>query len=91
MRSVLRVELDERFPPTGGCKHTLVKDGVRSEFPPFVALEICLEGSGYYLMYCTETGLGTDGWHQSLEDAKRQAEFEFGVTDDAWIETNRDF
>jgi hypothetical protein len=56
------------------------------DFPPFARLEIAqYEGdSGFYLLYYPETGHGTDTWHQSLEDAMHQAEFEFNVKASDW-------
>jgi hypothetical protein len=45
------------------------------------------DDGGFYLLYldsdCVEL---TDTWHETLDDAKRQAEFEFGVQLDEWPE-----
>jgi hypothetical protein len=37
-------------------------------------------------MYHCESELGTDTWHQTLDDAYHQAEWEFGVRQEEWIE-----
>jgi hypothetical protein len=44
-----------------------------------------------YLMHICEDGSGTDTWHESLEDALLQAEWEFGVRLEEWTETNEPF
>jgi hypothetical protein len=53
------------------------------------ALEIVERDSAYYLLYLDDTGEEmTDTWHSSLDDAKRQAEFEFSVRPDEWPSTD---
>ena len=42
-------------------------------------------------MYEPEIGHGTDTWHQSLDDAMHQAEWEFGVARDEWKKTDRPY
>ena len=68
-------------------KHTIRdKDGLRS-FPPFVSLEIASyqgEKSCYLFHICSD-GSGTDTWHETVEDALDQAEWEFGVTPQEWV------
>jgi hypothetical protein len=47
---------------------------------PAAALAICQydERQGYYLFYCdADWKVVTDGWHESIETAIRQAEFEY--------------
>jgi hypothetical protein len=93
LHSLFRVELAERHLQPGRTKHTLSDaSGVRDS-PSFKALEICssADDSGYYLMYEPESGHGTDTWHQNLEDAMHQAEWEFGVISTEWIKTDRPF
>ncbi len=57
------------------------------EFPPFIGLEIATYGpdDGFYLLYISPEGLGTDTWHETLNDALDQAQFEFGVKTHEWI------
>jgi hypothetical protein len=41
--------------------------------------------SGFYLFRYSATGeFGGDTWHETLEEAKRQAEFEYGIEDPDW-------
>ncbi len=41
--------------------------------------------TGYYLYYCDSSGVEmTDTWHESLEKAMEQAEFEFQVAKQDW-------
>jgi hypothetical protein len=62
-------------------------------FPSAVVLEIVQEeGDAYfYLMYIPKAGLRADSFHLTLDDAKRQAESEFGIKEDEWIKTERPF
>ena len=44
--------------------------------------------AGYYLFYCDESGTEiTDTYHESLEKAMAQAEWEFGTKNDEWRNT----
>jgi adenosylmethionine-8-amino-7-oxononanoate aminotransferase len=48
-------------------------------------VEISQEGGGFFLFHFDAKGeCIADTWHQSLDEAKRQAEFEFGVLEDEW-------
>lgn len=80
------VDLAEHHLGSGRTKHQLCDAFGARDFPPFKTLEICTFAgdSGYYLMYEPETGPGTDTWHQTLEDAMHQAEWEFGVARTEW-------
>jgi hypothetical protein len=41
--------------------------------------------NAYYLFYCDECWNNlTDTWHQSLDDAKAQAQFEYKGTSKTW-------
>lgn len=72
--------IDERHRPTGNCAQ--IVDGVLQG--PAAGLAICqYEGdSAYYLFGCDfEWNSATDTYHERLEDALGQAEFEYeGVT-----------
>jgi hypothetical protein len=53
----------------------------------FVELQIVRfhDDSGYYLFYCDETGAEiTDTYHDSIEEALAQAEWEFDLRPDEW-------
>jgi hypothetical protein len=90
--SLYRVELTAHHRQPDRTKHALVNSSGKHDFPPFKFLTICGQDDttdqGYYLMYVPETGPGTDTWHQTLEDAMAQAEWEFGVTRDEWMKTD---
>lgn len=50
-------------------------------------VEIVQDEAGVSLFrYCSEGNYIADTWHKSLEEAKRQAEYEFGITDEHWFE-----
>jgi len=91
--SLFRVELGSHHLRPGRAKHQLKDASGLRDFPPFVALEICTSSpaGGFYLMYEPESGIGTDTWHESLDDAFQQAEWEFGVAQDEWKKTDRPF
>jgi len=73
------VTLTERHEATGNTRHHV--DGQLLE--GFHGLAICKysEDPGYYLFYCDENWIErTDTYHNTIEDAKEQAEFEFKGT-----------
>lgn len=92
-RSLYRTEMAAHHLNPGRTKHQLKDASGLHDFPPFRTLEICSTGptNRFYLMYLPETGPGTDTWHQTLDDAFHQAEWEFGVQREEWSETNRPF
>jgi predicted heme/steroid binding protein len=55
-------------------------------FPPFTKLEIATYSgdSGFYLLHICSDGQVADTYHESLEDAFHQAEYEFGVKQTEW-------
>lgn len=92
-RSLFRVELGAHHLRPGRAKHQLKDASGLHDFPPFIALEICTPSPerGFYLMYEPEKGQGTDTWHQTLDDAFDQAEWEFGVVREEWTKTDRPY
>ncbi len=77
--------IDERHRPTGNCKQIVA--GVLRV--PAAGLAICqYPGENcYYLFGCNATWESiTDTWHQSLEEAKEQAEFEYRGVSATWHE-----
>jgi hypothetical protein len=45
--------------------------------------------SGFYLFYCDAAwSVLTDTWHESIDAAVAQAEFEYSGSSNAWIATN---
>lgn len=79
---------------TGGCVHryaTIVDgklvDGRLMPPPARVRIEPDKYSSAFFLLYLDEAGrVLNDGWHQTLEEAKHQAKFEFEIEEDDWIE-----
>ncbi len=75
---------------TGDTTHALgtLVDGVPVEaqrLPTPVSAEIIEKEGGFYLLYLDSEGASfTDTWHETLEAAKRQAEFEFQITPLEW-------
>ncbi len=84
----MRAHLKPHHLQPGRTKHTLVDSTGARPFPPFVTLEIAkFEGEeGFYLLYHPDTGPGTDTWHKSLEDALHQAEYEFEIMPNEWMQ-----
>lgn len=93
MIAIKRAALNEGHLRPGRTKHTLIDSKGAREFPSFTSLAICQYpgDSGYYLMHLCEGSEGTDTWHENLDDALHQAEWEFGVREDEWVETNEPF
>jgi hypothetical protein len=75
--------IDSRHRHTGNCRQIVagVLQGAAA------GLAICqYEGQdGYYLFGCNaEWDSVTDTWHQTLEEAKEQAEFEYEGVSETW-------
>jgi hypothetical protein len=82
-RVILYSPIDQRHRPTGSCRHTVGGNPIE---PPS-GLVICqYDGEdSYYLFYCdSEWKSLADTWHQDLEDAQDQAEFEFEGVSSTW-------
>ncbi len=93
MRAIARAKLGPHHLSPGRTKHTLSDSrGVRP-FPPFVELVIAhYPGqAGFYLMHHAADGTGTDTWHERIEDAMDQAEWEFEVKPEEWITTDEPY
>jgi hypothetical protein len=86
MIAIRRVKLASHHLTPGRTKHHLADANGTRDFPPFVSLSIVHEpgGTACYLMHECENGPGTDTWHQSLDAAIHQAEWEFGVLPEEW-------
>lgn len=70
--------------PTGNTQHFV--NG--KLFNAAYGLAICENkpGDGYYLFSCTDNWAEvTDTWHETIEDAKDQAEFEYAGISNNWV------
>jgi len=84
-RVVCYTPIDHRHRFTGNCKQIVA--GQLME--PMAGLAICHQASedAFYLFGCdAEWQSVTDTWHQSIEDAKHQAEFEYAGVSKTWID-----
>ena len=75
--------IDPRHHPTGNCRH-IIRGKLQG---PVAGLAICqYQGKdGYYLFGCDSNwDCLTDTWHDSLEDALSQAEFEYEDVSKTW-------
>jgi hypothetical protein len=80
---ILFTPIDGRHKPTGDCRHIVGGDLLGAA----AGLAICRyeSDSSFYLFYCDEHwGVLTDTWHETIEDAKAQAEFEYKGTSRTW-------
>jgi hypothetical protein len=91
--AIRRVKLGDHHLSPGRTNHMLVDSNGKRPFAPFKELVIAhYPGTvGYYLMHHSTDGTGTDTWHESLEDALHQAEWEFEVGSSEWVEINEPY
>jgi hypothetical protein len=75
--------IDHRHRPTGGCRH-ISPVGLLG---PASGLAICGDApDSVYLFSCDEAWVPfTDTWHESIEKAKQQAEFEYEGSYATWL------
>jgi hypothetical protein len=76
--------IDQRHRHTGDCRQ-IVAGQLQG---PAAGLAICTHGDdeGYFLFGCDAAwNCLTDTWHQTVEDAMRQAEFEYEGVSRSWI------
>jgi hypothetical protein len=81
---ILYSPIDERHRPTCNCKQIVAGALVG----PAAGLAICkYDGDeGFYLFGCDATwNTVTDTLHESVEDAKAQAEFEYEGVGNTWV------
>ena len=76
-------QIDERHRITGACRHVNLSTGQEDPVPRFIAI---VGGPGSYdLMRFTDTwDFITDTWHESLDEALHQAEFEYEGVSKTW-------
>jgi hypothetical protein len=75
---------------TGNTKHYLgtIVEGMpvpTTELPVPTWVEISEEDNAFYLLHFNAEGVCfADTWHQTLDEAKHQAEYEFRISPDEW-------
>lgn len=88
--TIKRVALGPQHLKPGRTKHTIRDANGLRDFAPFIALEIARypNEQSCYLFHVSENGEVADTWHQTLEEAFDQAEWEFGVRREEWGDVN---
>jgi hypothetical protein len=78
-----KVILGENHAPTGKTRHYL--GAMLAPVPVELRIIKYPEDSGYYLFYCDNSGKEfTDTYHDTVDEAKSQAEWEFNVKPEEW-------
>jgi hypothetical protein len=79
---VCYTQIDTRHRHTGATRHTVGG----AEQGAAAALAVCKDEESFYLFYCdADWEPVTDTWHESLDDAFDQAEFEYAGTREIWV------
>ena len=83
MRVVLWSLLDDRHDPTGRPRRVIA--GQEMHAPS--GLAICRDGlQSFFLFHCDEAWRSkADTWHQDVDSARAQAEFEFAYVSLRWV------
>ncbi len=69
---------------TGNTKHW--REGQLIETINRLAICNYANGSGYYLFYCDQNWTTlNDSYHETIAEAKKQAEFEYSNTMNSWV------
>ena len=86
LETIMKVNLGANHLQPGRARHFIKDSQGRREFPPFTRLEIAqYPGSkACYLFHICEDRSGTDTWHETLDEALDQAEWEFQVHRAEW-------
>ncbi|QDT90269.1 hypothetical protein [Gimesia algae] len=80
-----RIKLADHHQPTGKTRHYF--GAAAEEMMPPAELKIVQypHSPGFYLLYCDPYGVEmTDTFHEAIEKAVAQAEWEFRVREDEW-------
>lgn len=76
--------IDARHRHTGNCKQ--IVSGVVQGAADGLAIYQYRGENSFYLFSCDSQWMTlTDTWHQTLQEAKEQAEFEYAGVSDTWI------
>lgn len=80
---VLYSLIDEKHRHTGNCKQ--IVSGVLMGAASGLAICKCRGENAFYLFGCDENWKPlTDTWHETVDDAKAQAEFEYEGINETW-------
>jgi hypothetical protein len=76
--------IDARHRKTGACRHFNLSTNLEDPYPSSIA--IVKEGNDSFLLmrFAEDWQFITDTWHESLEEAFGQAEFEFEGVSKTW-------
>ncbi len=78
-----RIRLGDAHKPTGRTRHFV--GNTPAPIPVELSIVQYPGDPGYYLFYCDESGKKfTDTYHESVEQAKAQAEWEYNVRPEEW-------
>ena len=82
-RLLWKIRLCERHKPTGKTRRYV--GGAEAPVPVELRIIEYPEEQGYYLFYCDGAGRESDdSYHESVEEAMAQAEWEFSVKPEEW-------
>jgi hypothetical protein len=84
--TTMEVALGANHLRPGRTRHTISNSATQQEFPPFVRLEIAKYpgDQGWYLLHICEDGSMADTYHETVEEALHQAEWESGIQRNEW-------
>ena len=77
------------FNPTNPKPNPLPPPGQRQSWKPsneWIKLTIAEGDGGFYLFTLLADDWVADTWHESIEEAKHQAEYAYGVKENNWKE-----
>ncbi|MGD0260392.1 MAG: hypothetical protein ABSD29_11280 [Verrucomicrobiota bacterium] len=82
---ILWTPIDDRHRATGGCRH--YHDGQIAGVASWMAICRFDEGEACYLFrYHPDSNRYSDTFHESVEEAKHQAEFEYEGVSKTWVD-----
>lgn len=88
---IRKIRLDKNRPATGNTRHYRGNHEVTNEIKELKIIKYN-KYNGYYLMYYNDKGRElTDTYHDTLDRAFSQAEFEFNVKPDDWEVVNEEY
>ena len=82
---ILYSPIDQRHKATGVCNHEI--SGGQMKKAKCAAICQYENGHGFYLFICYESEQMSDTYHENLEEAKEQAEFEYEGISNTWIKS----